>query len=83
MKTKSNMTVNQINFEERLKNNKMRVIQHQRDKNEEDCHCRNCSFSDSGKNMLALAKKHSRQTGHTIDVYYETWREVTYYNKTI
>ena len=71
-----------IDFEERLKNNKMRVIQHERERDNESCHCRNCNFSDFGKNMLALAKKHSSQTGHTVDVYYETWREVTYYNKT-
>ena len=70
-----------IDFEERLRNNKMRVIQHTRDKEEETCHCRNCNFSDCGKNMLRLAKNHASKTGHTVDVYYETWREVTYYNK--
>lgn len=69
-----------IDCAERLKN-PMRVISHPRDKKEEYCYCRHCRFIDSGKNMLAYAKRHASQTGHTVDVYYETWREVTYYKK--
>lgn len=66
-------------FDERLKNNPMRVIKHGID--DETCHCRICNFSDCGKNMLIKAKRHAQQTGHTIDVYCETWKEITYYKK--
>jgi len=66
-------------YEERLKLNKMRVIKHKREKENESCHCRVCDFSDFGSGMLDKAKDHAKKTGHTIDVYYETWREVTYF----
>lgn len=70
----------EIDYTERLKN-PMRVLTHPRDKEAEYCHCRGCGFSGCGRNMLAKAKRHASQTGHTVDVYYETWREVTYYKK--
>ena len=72
---------NQKEFDDRLKNNKMNVIKHERDKDAESCSCRICHFSDVGKNMLAKSKRHAQRTGHTVDVYYETWREVNYYKK--
>jgi hypothetical protein len=78
---KLNTGQDQSKYDERLKNNPMQVILHQRDKDAENCHCRVCSFSDCGKGMLRKAKLHASKTGHTIDVYYETWREVTYYKK--
>ncbi len=46
----------------------------------ESCHCRGCSFSISTiTGVLVKAKAHSSKTGHTVDVYYETHRQVTYY----
>jgi len=68
---------NQKIFDNRLKNNEMRIINHGRD--DENCYCRICEFSSGGKNILAYAKKHAQKTGHTVDVYYETHREITYY----
>ena len=57
----------------------MAVIQHGRDY--ESYYCRNCDFSDSGiKGALKQAKRHAKETGHTVDVYYETWREINYVN---
>jgi hypothetical protein len=57
---------------------KPRVIQH--GKEDESYYCRECSFSGVGTSgSLNKAKVHSKKTGHTIDVYYETWREITYY----
>ena len=67
-------------FDERLKNNEMRTIKHGIDG--ESCYCRICEFSDIGtKGMFAKAGKHAQQTGHTIDIYTENWREITYYKK--
>lgn len=65
-------------FDERLKNNPMRVIQHAKQPDSEECYCRICGFDESGTNILAKAKRHAQKTGHTIDVYYESWREITY-----
>ena len=55
-----------------------RVIQ--RGKEDESYHCRKCGFTGfSSSGSLAKAKRHSMKTGHTVDVYYESRREVTYY----
>jgi len=70
----------EIDFQKRLRENKLSVIHH--GKEDESYHCRNCNFSDCGiKNALKKAKIHSNKTGHTVDVYYESWRELNYYNK--
>jgi len=61
-----------------------KTIQHGRD--DEEYHCRQCNFSDTGiSNALQKARNHNKKTGHTVDVYYETWREVTnkWHNKKI
>lgn len=71
-----------IDFKKRLTENTQRVIQH--GKVSEDYHCRNCNFSDSFEKenkAMRIAKAHSQKTGHTVDVYYESHREVTYFNK--
>ncbi len=56
-----------------------RVINH--GTQEESYHCRECKSSGFANTATALvkAKHHSTQTGHTVDVYKETWQEVTYY----
>mgnify|MGYP001561029795 CR=1 len=60
--------------------NTPRTIQHGKDG--EDYHCRKCSFSGYGMSgCLQKAVNHSKKTGHTIDIYYESWREVTCYKK--
>ncbi len=53
-----------------------KTIQH--GKESESYHCRQCNFSGTEENgCLARAKRHNARTGHTIDVYYESWREIT------
>ena len=53
-----------------------KTIQH--GKTEESCHCRECNFNNFGKSgCLAKAKYHNAKTRHTVDIYYETWREIT------
>ncbi len=54
----------------------MKTIQHGID--DKNAHCRSCGFSEDTGDVLKKAKKHSRETKHTVDIYYETWREVTY-----
>ena len=58
------------------KEKETKTIKHGRE--QENYHCRICDFSDTGiKNALAKARKHTDTTGHTVDVYYEIWRETT------
>ncbi len=53
-----------------------KTINHGRDS--ENYHCRECKFSDVDvKGTLAKARRHTDKTGHTVDVYYESWRETT------
>lgn len=53
-----------------------KTIQH--GKESESYHCRKCNFSGTGlSGCLAKAKEHNIKTGHTVDVYYESWREIT------
>lgn len=66
-------------FDKRLKNNRMRIIQHGR--SDETCYCRICDFNEYAGKVLQKAKRHAEKTGHTIDVYYESWREITYYRR--
>lgn len=55
---------------------KAKTIQHGKDS--ESYHCRQCNFDGYGTpNSLQKAKRHNKQTKHTVDVYYESWREVT------
>lgn len=68
-----------IDFEKRLKENRQRTVQHGR--SDSNFHCRNCGENDFTGDCLAKAKRHAVKTGHTVDVYYETHREVTYYDK--
>ena len=57
---------------------KPKTIQH--GKESESYYCRTCNYC-RGINIksgaLARAKYHNSKTGHTVDVYYETWREIT------
>jgi len=54
----------------------MKVIQH--GKESESYYCRQCNFSGEGKSGgLDKAKRHCLATNHTVDVYYQSWREVT------
>ena len=71
-------------FDDRLKNNEMKVIYHRMD--DASAYCRICSFnmnSIDGKYtaVIAKAKEHARETGHTVDIYREHWTEITYYKK--
>lgn len=58
-----------------------RIIQH--GVTDGSWHCRQCRFSGVAVcgSALQKAKTHSNNTGHTVDVYYETWREITCYKK--
>ena len=67
----------QKKFDERRKNNPLRLIKHGVDS--ETVHCRICIFSGDG--TMKIAKKHAQETGHTVDLYREHWIELTYYKK--
>ena len=56
---------------------KAKTIQHGKD--EENAYCRTCNFRLLGRKdgTLENAKRHNKLTNHTVDVYYETWREIT------
>ncbi len=54
--------------------NNLRVIRHKKENGSETAFCRVCGLIYSGNNALNIAKKHSKDTGHTVDIYYETWR---------
>ena len=84
MKYKLKEDKDQKVFDDRLKNNEMRVIYHKMD--DASAYCRICSFSMDnidGKDayIITKAKEHARKTGHTVDIYREHWTEITYYNK--
>ena len=67
----------QKDFDIRLKNNQMRIIEHGVE--DESFDCRICNFGGTGN--INKAKYHAKKTGHTIDFYREHWIEITYYNK--
>jgi hypothetical protein len=43
-------------------------------------HCRHCNWGDLSTSE-SKAKKHSKETGHTVDIYKERWIEMTCYKK--
>ena len=60
--------------------NKPRTVKHGIE--EVNAYCRKCDFSCHGLNIMGKVRYHSEKNQHTVDVYTETWKEVTCYRKT-
>ncbi len=56
-----------------------RTIRH--GENEASAHCRNCKESKYDGDVQAWARRHARETLHTVDFYRENWTEYTCYVK--
>ena len=57
------------------------TIRHPKEEDSENGYCRICGWSIHGNNIGNKCRYHTRTKGHTVDIYRESWTEVTCKNK--